>query len=282
MNAATPSKNPEIGKSVRANGIQTNYHDVGSGSPVLMIHGSGPGVSAWANWRLTLPSLSQRRRLILPDMVGFGYTERPAGIQYGLDTWVAHAIGLLDALDLKQVDLIGNSFGGGLSLAIAARHPKRVRRLVLMGSAGVDFELTPALDEVWAYTPSFDKMRHMMDLFAYDRSLVTDDLARMRYEASLQPGLQEAYASMFPAPRQRCVEALCTPVSDLRHLPHETLIIHGREDKVVPPVTARKLNTYIANSQMHIFGKCGHWTQIEQSARFCRLVNDFLDEADAA
>jgi 2-hydroxymuconate-semialdehyde hydrolase len=282
MNAATPSQNPEIGRSIRANGIQTNYHDVGSGSPVLMIHGSGPGVSAWANWRLTLPSLSQRRRLILPDMVGFGYTERPAGIQYGLDTWVAHAIGLMDALDLKQVDLIGNSFGGGLSLAIAARHPKRVRRLVLMGSAGVDFELTPALDEVWGYTPSFEKMRQMMDLFAYDRSLVTDDLARMRYEASLQPGLQEAYASMFPAPRQRCVEALCTPVSDLRHLPHETLIIHGREDKVVPPGNARKLNTYIANSQMHIFGKCGHWTQIEQSARFCRLVNDFLDEADAA
>lgn len=279
MNDVASQKNPEIGKSIRANGILTNYHDVGSGFPVLMIHGSGPGVSAWANWRLTLPSLSQRRRLILPDMVGFGYTERPAGIRYGLDTWVAHAIGVMDALELKQVDLIGNSFGGALSLAIAARHPARVRRLVLMGSAGVDFELTPALDEVWGYTPSLEKMRHMMDLFAYDRSLITDELARMRYEASLQPGLQEAYASMFPEPRQRCVEALCTPVSDLRHLPHETLIIHGREDKVVPPGNARKLNTYIANSQMHIFGKCGHWTQIEQSARFCRLVNDFLDEA---
>lgn len=279
MNDVASQKNPEIGKSIRANGILTNYHDVGSGFPVLMIHGSGPGVSAWANWRLTLPSLSQRRRLILPDMAGFGYTERPPGIRYGLDTWVAHAIGLMDALELKQVDLIGNSFGGALSLAIAARHPARVRRLVLMGSAGVDFELTPALDEAWGYTPSFENMRHMMDLFAYDRSLITDELARMRYEASLQPGLQEAYASMFPAPRQRCVEALCTPVSDLRHLPHETLIIHGREDKVVPPGNARKLNTYIVNSQMHIFGKCGHWTQIEQSARFCRLVNDFLDEA---
>jgi 2-hydroxymuconate-semialdehyde hydrolase len=101
----------------------------------------------------------------------------------------------------------------------------------------------------------------------------------MRYEASLQPGLQEAYASMFPPPRQRCVEALCTPVSVLRALPHETLIIHGRDDKVVPPGNARKLSTYLQNSQMHIFGKCGHWTQIEHSARFCRLVNDFLDEA---
>lgn len=279
MSATTASGNPELGKSIRANGILTNYHDVGSGSPVLMIHGSGPGVSAWANWRLTLPALSQRRRLVLPDMVGFGYTERPAGIKYGLETWVAHAVGVLDALKLERVDLIGNSFGGALSLALTARHPDRVRRVVLMGSAGVDFELTPALDEVWGYTPSYEKMRRMMDLFAYDRSLVTDDLARMRYEASLQPGLQEAYAAMFPSPRQRCVENLCTPVSVLRSLPHETLIIHGREDKVVPPGNARKLNTYLQNSQMHIFGKCGHWTQIEHTARFCRLVNDFFDEA---
>lgn len=279
MNKASANSNPEVGKRIKANGIDTNYHDVGSGFPVLTIHGSGPGVSAWANWRLVIPALSQGRRVIAPDMVGFGYTERPAGIQYGLDTWVAHAVGLLDALEIEQADLIGNSFGGALSLAIAARHPKRVRRLVLMGSAGVDFELTPALDEVWGYTPSFEKMRRMMDLFAFDRSLVTDDLARMRYEASLQPGLQEAYAAMFPAPRQRCIEALCTPVHDLRALPHETLIIHGREDQVIPVSNAEKLLHWIHNSQLHVFGKCGHWTQIEHSARFARLVGDFLGEA---
>lgn len=272
-------ENPEVGKRIKADGIDTNYHDLGSGFPVLMIHGSGPGVSAWANWRLVIPALSKARRVIAPDMVGFGYTERPAGIRYDLDTWVAHAVGVLDALKIEQADLVGNSFGGALSLAIAVRHPKRVRRLVLMGSAGVDFELTPALDEVWGYTPSFEKMRRMMDLFAYDRSIVTDDLARMRYEASLQPGLQEAYAAMFPAPRQLCIEALCSPVHDLRALPHETLIIHGREDQVIPQSNALKLSHWIPNSQLHIFGKCGHWTQIEHSDRFARLVGDFLSEA---
>ncbi|MGQ0696873.1 MAG: alpha/beta fold hydrolase [Panacagrimonas sp.] len=271
--------NPEVGKRIRAGGIGTNYHDLGSGSPVLMIHGSGPGVSAWANWRLVMPALSKARRVIAPDMLGFGYTDRPASLRYNLDTWVAHAIGLLDALKIEQADLVGNSFGGALSLAIAVRHPKRVRRLVLMGSAGVDFELTPALDEVWGYTPSFEKMRRMMDLFAYDRSIVTDDLARMRYEASLQPGLQEAYAAMFPEPRQRSIEALCSPVHKLRELPHETLIIHGREDQVIPQSNALKLSHWIPNSQLHIFGKCGHWTQIEHSGRFARLVCDFLDEA---
>ena len=213
-------------------------------------------------------------------MLGFGYTERPEGVSYKLDTWVDHAIGFMDALKLEQVDLVGNSFGGALSLAIAARHPQRVRRLVLMGSAGVDFELTRPLDEVWGYTPSFENMRRMMDMFAYDKSLVNDELARMRYEASLQPGMQEAYAAMFPEPRQRCIEALCSPVHDLRALPHETLIIHGREDQVIPVSNAHKLSGWILNSQLHIFGKCGHWTQIEHSARFARLVGDFFSEAD--
>ncbi|MFX8723731.1 alpha/beta fold hydrolase, partial [Acinetobacter baumannii] len=82
------------------------------------------------------------------------FTDRPAGAVYAMDGWVAQAIGLLDALDLAKVDLVGNSFGGALSLALAIRHPERVRRLVLMGAAGVKFELTPALDAIWGYTPS--------------------------------------------------------------------------------------------------------------------------------
>ena len=78
---STPS--PEIGRSVLAAGIATNVHDVGAGKPVLLIHGSGPGVTAWANWRLVLPELSKTCRAIAPDMVGFGYTERPAGMARG-------------------------------------------------------------------------------------------------------------------------------------------------------------------------------------------------------
>jgi pimeloyl-ACP methyl ester carboxylesterase len=120
-----------------------------------------------------------------------------------MDEWVHHAIGFMDAIGLEQTDLVGNSFGGGLALALAIRHPSRVRRLVLMGSVGVPFEITPGLDAVWGYTPSFDNMRTIMDLFAYDRSLVNDELAELRFQASNRPGFQESYARMFPAPRQR-------------------------------------------------------------------------------
>ncbi len=271
--------NPEIGQSIVANGIRTNYHDVGSGHPALLIHGSGPGVSGWANWRMTIPVLSQVSRVIVPDMVGFGFTDRPTGIQYNLDNWVAQVIGLLDALKIEQTDLVGNSFGGALALALAIRHPQRVRRLVLMGSAGVHFELTDGLDLAWGYTPSIANMRKLLDVFAYDRNLVTDELAELRYKASIQPGFQEAFSSMFPAPRQNGVKALMSKEEDIRALPHDTIVIHGREDQIIPLANSVTLANWIPRSQLHVFGRCGHWTQIEHAARFNKLVSNFFAEA---
>lgn len=272
--------NPEIARSIVAADIRTNYHDLGSGHPVMLLHGSGPGVSAWANWRLALPELARQARVIAPDMVGFGYTDRPQGQRYDMDAWVAQAVGLLDALGIEQTDLVGNSFGGALALALAIRHPKRVRRLVLMGSVGVAFPITPGLDAVWGYMPSLDNMRKLLDIFAYDRGLVSDELARLRYEASIRPGFQESFAAMFPAPRQRWVDAMAGAEQDIRALPHDTLIVHGREDQVIPLSNSLTLSQWIERSQLHVFGQCGHWTQIEHAARFARLVGNFLAEAD--
>lgn len=274
-------QNPEIGLTIDAGGIATNYHDMGEGdaTPVLLLHGSGPGVTAWANWRFNLPVLAQSRRVVAPDMVGFGYTERPEGVQYNLDTWVQHGIDFLNALGLDQVDVVGNSYGGALALAMAIRHPDRVRRLVLMGAAGVDFELTPGLDAVWGYTPSLEHMRELIKTFAFNQNLVSDELAELRYRASVRPGYQEAFSAMFPAPRQRWIDALASPEAAIRAVQQETLIIHGRDDVIVPPVTSEKLFKYIDRAQLHVFGRCGHWTQIEHADRFNTLVTNFLNES---
>ena len=115
--------NPEIGKTILANGIQTNYHEHGQGEPVLLIHGSGPGVTGWANWRLTIPALAENFRVIAPDIVGFGYTERPVDVQYNMETWLNHILGFMDALGIQKAHVVGNSFGGGLALALAIRAP---------------------------------------------------------------------------------------------------------------------------------------------------------------
>lgn len=277
--------NPEIGTRLRTGSFETNVLDLGSGAPVLLLHGSGPGVSAWANWRLLLPVLAQNRRVIAPDLLGFGTTERPLdptdSTHYRMDIWVQQAVDLLDALHIEQADLVGNSFGGALALALAIQHPQRVRRLVLMGSVGVPFVITPGLDAVWGYQPSIDNMRALLDIFAFDRALVTDELAELRYQASIRPGFQESFGAMFPAPRQRWVDAMVSPEADIRALLHPTLVVHGREDAVIPLANSLTLAQWIRHAQLHVFGECGHWTQIEHAARFARLVENFLAEADA-
>jgi 2-hydroxymuconate-semialdehyde hydrolase len=270
--------NPEIGKSVVAAGIQTNYHEVGEGYPVILVHGSGPGVTAYANWRLNIPYLSQFYRVIAPDMVGFGYTEQPEGYEFSLDNWVQHIIGVMDALNIQKAHIVGNSFGGGLAIATALRYPERVGRLVLMGAAGTKFKLTEGLDAVWGYQPSIENMRKLLDLFAYDRSLVSDELAEVRYKASIRPGVQESFASMFPAPRQQWLDSLASSDEELKSLSNEALIIHGREDRVVPLSSSLHLAEVIDRAQLHVFGRCGHWTQIEHTDRFNRLVADFFNE----
>lgn len=273
------ANNPEIGKSILANGIQTNYHEHGQGEPVLLIHGSGPGVTGWANWRLTIPALAENFQVIAPDIVGFGYTERPADVLYNMETWLNHILGFMDALGIEKAHVVGNSFGGGLALAMAIRAPQRVERLVLMGSAGLPFILTEGLDRVWGYTPSIDNMRGLLDLFAFDRSRVTDDLARMRFEASIRPGIQEAFAQMFPAPRQNSVNSLASDEVAIKALPHTTMIVHGREDKIIPLASSYELFSMIQQAQIHVFGQCGHWTQIEHTTRFNKLISDFFTEA---
>lgn len=268
----------EVGDSVPVRGIATNVLDVGEGSPVLLLHGSGPGVSAYANWRLTMPALAEEHRVVAFDQPGFGFTERPQGATYSVAGWTDHVLGVLDALGLARVDLVGNSFGGAIALRFAAEHPDRVNRLVLMGSVGVPFPITKGLDEVWGYTPEPGAMRAIMDYFAFDRSLLTDELASVRERAATRPGVQEAYASMFPAPRQRWVDAMAVPEELIQTLPHDTLLVHGRDDQVIPTATSSRLLELIDRSQLHIFGRCGHWVQIEQAARFTALLREFLGE----
>jgi len=269
---------PEIGGSVVAAGITTNYLEDGAADapPVLLLHGSGPGVTAYANWRLTIPTLATRLRVVAPDLVGFGFTERPAGVEYSLDLWVEQVLGVMDGLGIERASVVGNSFGGGLALRLAARHPDRVHRLVLMGSVGVPFPITDGLDRVWGYEPSIEQMKELIGLFAFSRELVTDELAEVRYRASIQPGFQESFSAMFPAPRQRWVDAMVTPADEIASLPHRTLVVHGREDRIIPLDNAVALLGLVPDAQLHVFGRCGHWTQIEHAEEFSRLVLDFL------
>lgn len=266
----------EVGSSVDVNGVPTHYHDAGNGPVVLLIHGSGPGVSAWANWRGVIPDLARQFRVIAPDMLGFGSTQSDVDITYDATAWMRHLLDFLDVLGLDQISVVGNSFGGSLALRLALARPAAVERLVLMGSVGVSSRITPGLEAVWGFTPSFANMRALLDLFAYDRTRITDELAELRLTAATRPGIQEAYAQMFPAPRQDGLDAMALPDRQLAEITQPTLIVHGREDQVIPLSNSLRLLELIPEAQLHVYGHCGHWVQIEEREAFVSLVEGFL------
>jgi 2-hydroxymuconate-semialdehyde hydrolase len=268
----------EQGKYEMINGINTYYHEAGEGEPLLLIHGSGPGVSAWANWRLIIPILSKKYHLYAPDLVGFGSTQKLNGTSYGVEVWVNHLISFIEAKNLKSLSIVGNSLGGCLALHIANRRPDLLNKIILMGASGIDFKLTEGLEAVWGYTPSLENMKKLIQVFSYDTKHANNaDLVQMRYQATLEGESQAAFESMFPHPRQQHIDAMALSEEEFRKIEVPTLLLHGREDRVVPiDETSWRIANIMPNAELHTFPKCGHWTQIEKTDAFCKQVEYFL------
>lgn len=279
---------PEIGNSVQTGAFSTNYLEAGEqhgGTPVILMHGSGPGVTAYANWRGIIPILAEQFHVYAPDMVGFGYSDRPEGIEYSCQVWADQVSDFMNALGIEKAHLVGNSFGGSNALRLVTDHPEKVARLVLMGSMGVDFPIVDGegLDSIWGYEPSVENMSKAIRTMAWGDELANNvDLARVRYEASVEPGFHESFSSMFPAPRQRWVQSQLTDADKIRAIQHETLVIHGREDRVIPLSTSYALHQMIPRADLMVFSHCGHWVQIERQDDFAEAVSDFLTRAERA
>lgn len=263
-------------RTIDAAGITTAYLEAGSGEPVLMLHGSGPGVSGTANWQYNIPVLAEKFHVFAPDIVGFGATERPADIVYSLRTWTDHVWAFLDAHGIDKIAIVGNSLGGRIALQMATDHPARISRMVLMGSPGVGMTPTEGLAALRAYEPSPDAMRALLrNFFAVNPALITDELVAIRYEASVADGAFEAYRAMFFDPRHKGSELGITE-EEVRAITTPSLLVHGREDKVVPLTVSVTMLGLLPKADLHVFSHCGHWTQIERADEFSALVSDFL------
>jgi pimeloyl-ACP methyl ester carboxylesterase len=262
--------------TIDAGGIETSYLEAGSGEPVIMLHGSGPGVSALANWQRNIGALSQRFHVLAPDLVGFGATERPDDIVYSLPTWTDHVWAFLDANGIEKTAIVGNSLGGRIALQMATDRPDRITKMVLMGAPGVGMTLTEGLAALRAYQPSHDAMRDLLrNYFAVDPTMITDELVAIRYQASIADGAYEAYRTMFFDPWHAGSELGITE-DEVGAITTPTLLIHGREDKVVPMHVSVTMLGLLPNADLHVFSACGHWTQIERADEFSALVTDYL------
>jgi 2-hydroxymuconate-semialdehyde hydrolase/2-hydroxy-6-oxo-octa-2,4-dienoate hydrolase len=276
MTMPTIAPSAATARTIDAGGITTHYLEAGTGDPVLLLHGSGPGVSGTANWQKNIGALSERFRVLAPDSVGFGDTERPDDVVYSLRTWTDHVWAFLDAHGIESTSIVGNSLGGRIALQMATDRPDRIAKMVLMGSPGVGMTLTDGLAALRAYRPSPEAMRDLLrNYFAVNPALISDELVRIRYEASIANGAFEAYTAMFNDPRHKGSELGITE-DEVRAITTPTLLIHGREDKVVPLSVSVTMLGLLPHADLHVFSACGHWTQIERADEFSALVTEYL------
>jgi 2-hydroxymuconate-semialdehyde hydrolase len=272
---------------IQAGNVRTYINRSGEGraETILFLHGSGPGVTAWSNWQFALLALEDRFHCLAPDLVGFGATEHPrhppTGMRNWMRLWVDQSLAVLDALAVEKAHLVGNSMGGAIALHLLMEAPGRFERVVLMGSIGTPHAITPELDRLWGFydDPSLVMFRNIIRWFVYDDAFIADRLdaiAQARFEAAMNPDVQRSFKAMFPAPRQTAIDELVVPALALRRMTQPVLLVHGRDDQIVPPATSLHLLQHLPRVQLHVFGQCSHWTQIEYAKPFNQLVAQFF------
>lgn len=277
MTIAFDPADPAAGATVVAAGLRTHYLEAGSGPPLILLHGSGPGVSAWENWAGVIPALAERRRVIAPDIPGFGATEAKTDGAYGFGFWVDHLFAFMDALGIASAPIVGNSFGGMVAMAASVRDADRVERLVLMGSAAGDVPISEAHQLAAKYDGSREAMERILRLFPYDPSTLSAEMVDRRYEATIHPDAPKGAHKIETGPGENGETVFkVTPESELAAIEKPTLILHGRDDKVLPFELAVRVHKAIPRSELHTFGQCGHWVQIERRDEFVAQILEFV------
>lgn len=272
-----------LGRWINAGGVKTYFLTSGDGEPVVLLHGSAAGVSAVHNWQHSMSPLARAGfSVYAPEFVGYGRTEKPAWAN-NIEAKEKHILDFMDALCLECVYLVGNSMGGRVSLGIAASRPDRVKKMVLLGSAGLRLA-RPSKDvlEIPNFRPSKGTMRKMLEYIYYDKSIVTEEMLEQRYQMSLLPGADQALKSFMKG----FVEAdgslhLWDMESSLPKIKLPTLLLWGKGDRLVPVSLGEKMSKILPNARLVVIDKCGHSVQIEHPQKFNDLVINFFSSTSA-
>lgn len=252
----------------------------GSSTPILLLHGSGPGATALSNWERVLGDLGRDHYCLAPDVIGFGDSthplDPPPSNREFTDLRIALLIGLLDELGLDRVHLIGNSMGGMWSLGITDRAPELVDRVTLMGSGGSPVPMGPMIPKLAGFyaDPSTDAMEALLSAFVYDPGMFGDQLrqiAENRMPQASRADVERSHRATFETG-----DWWSLPVERLTAIDKEVLVLHGREDQFVPIEAGIWFFQNLPHSRLVALRECGHWLQIEQHDRFVTAVRAFL------
>ncbi|GAA5164028.1 MULTISPECIES: 4,5:9,10-diseco-3-hydroxy-5,9,17-trioxoandrosta-1(10),2-diene-4-oate hydrolase [Amycolatopsis] len=271
-------------------GLRLHYHEAGAehAETVVLLHGGGPGASAWSNFGRNIPVFAKAYRTIAVDQPGFGRSDKPTEHPQYFTHSAEAVIGLLDRLGIQKAHLVGNSLGGGTAVRLALDHPDRAGRLVLMGPGGLSVNVfapdpTEGVKNLGRFAappgPSKEKLEAFLRVMVHDQSLITEELIDERFTAASTPeslAAMRAMGASFVRPDSYEQGMLWR---DAHRLRQRVLLIWGREDRVNPLDGALVALKMIPRAQLHVFGQCGHWAQLEKFDEFNRLTLDFLGSA---
>jgi 2-hydroxy-6-oxonona-2,4-dienedioate hydrolase len=262
---------------VQTKSWRIHINEAGSGEPLVLLHGSGPGATGWSNFSNNIPSLAKNFHVIAADMPGWGESQP---VSYKDRDHSGALLELLDELGLDKVTVIGNSMGGGTTIRFGYEHPERVTRLITMGAssgtstlfgAGGFSEGLKILQQGYR-TPTFETMRQLVDVMTFDSSFATDDLIQAR--ADMVASHPEHNQNFLDGIGRRAVVEL--DGAKVTTIQAPTLLFHGRDDRVVHFENSLRLLSWVPNSRLVLINHCGHWLQIEHAAEFNRLVEEFI------
>lgn len=258
-----------------------HYNELGSGHPVILLHGSGAGATGWSNFSKNIGPLAEHFRVLAVDMPGWGKSDSAAPED---NNHVTALVEFMDALGIEKAALVGNSMGGVTVMAMAVQHPGRVSHVVTMGSGHMQlatlFSPQDGLSEGLKIlfegyqNPTPDTMRRLVEIMTFDKANATEELARQRSESALSR--PEHLANFLASIPTGGPVRWWFDIDEVRKITMPTLLIHGRDDRVVPMEQSLHFLARIPNSRVVIFNQCGHWAMIEHSDEFNRLVIDFI------
>ena len=257
-------------RTIKIEGHEVHYLEAGSGLPLLMFHGVGPGTSAMGNFEPALEKLVERYRVIAIDLIGFGESARKAAPPYfDVDLWLRQGLAMIEALAPDgPIGLAGHSLGGALVLKIAARNA-RVAAVLASSAIGTKFRVNDALNAFWDWPADRDALRAALTNMAFDQSALTDEMIDGRWKVLNQPGYAEYFAELFGGDRQRYLDAAIVTPEEAAGINARVTLIHGRDDKPCPAEkTALVMSGLLPKADVVLLGQCGHNLPRERTADY--------------
>ncbi len=263
-------------KHIAVDGINTGYIEAGDGPPLVLVHGGGAGVNGYSNWFATLPLLAKHFHVMAIDMVGFGATDKPDpdDFEYSQQARISHVAGFVEALGLAPANLLGNAMGGGVVLGVAATWPELVDKLILTGSPGVKAKLNDAVKPVMGYDYTPEGMARLIKVMTHESFQSPQALIDYRYKNSIDPDVKRGYDATIAWVRER--GGLDYEEEFIARVRAPTLVINGKQDRIITLVQAYRMLELIENSAGYIMPNCGHWTMIEHPIEFAGVVTQFI------